>query len=167
VAALLDRGQLILEMDARRAGADHALHQLMRVQHPAETGFGVADDRQEIVHEILVPRPDAAGALNFVGALEGVVDALDHQRHRIDRIQRLVGIHRHIGVVVGGDLPAGQIDGLDAGLGLLHRLPAGQRAQAVDVGLVVISFHRFSAPRCARLYSTGILPRSRTTSSAV
>jgi hypothetical protein len=81
----------------------------------------------------LSPGPIPLGALDFVGALEGVVDALDHHRHRVDRIQRLVGIHRHIAVVVGGDLPAGQVDRLDAGLGLLHGLTAGQRAQAVDV----------------------------------
>jgi hypothetical protein len=124
-------------MDARRAGADHPLHQLMGVEHAAETGFGIADDGQEVVDEILMARPDAASALNFVGALEGVVDALDHRRHRVDRIQRLVGIHRHVGIVVGGDLPAGQIDGLDAGLGLLHGLTAGQRAQAVDIGFGV------------------------------
>ena len=53
------------------------------------------------------------------------------------RIQRLVGIHRHVGVVVGGDLPAGQIDGLEAGLGLLHGLAAGEGAEAVDVGLAL------------------------------
>ncbi len=78
-------------------------------------------------------RTDTASALNFVGAFERVVDALDHCRHRVDRIQRLVGIHCHISIIVRRDLPAGQIDGLDPRLGLLHRLTAGQRTQAVDV----------------------------------
>jgi hypothetical protein len=83
----------------------------------------------------LSPGIDVLRKLDFVGAPEGVVDALDHLGYRVDGIQRLVGIHRRVGVVVGGDLPARQIDCLDAGLDLLHRLAAGQRAEAVDVGL--------------------------------
>ena len=58
-------------------------------------------------------------------------------RHRVDRIQRLVRIHLAGDVRVGGDLPAGQVDRLQAGLHLLHRLVAGHRAQRVDERLVV------------------------------
>jgi hypothetical protein len=58
-------------------------------------------------------------------------------RHRVDRIQRLVRIHLAGGVGVGRDLPAGEIDRLEAGLDLLHRLVAGQRAERVDEGLGV------------------------------
>jgi hypothetical protein len=65
---------------------------------------------------------DAARPLDLVGALEGVVDAADHGRHRVVGVQRLVRVHGFGGVAVGGDLPAGQVDGLEAGLGLLHRL---------------------------------------------
>ena len=49
VAALLDRRQLVLEVDAGGAGVDHRLHQLEGVQHAAEAGFGVGHDRREEV----------------------------------------------------------------------------------------------------------------------
>jgi hypothetical protein len=67
------------------------------------------------------------GPLDLVGAGEGVVDALDHHRHRVGRIQRLVGIHFTGQVGVASHLPAGQVDRLQAGLDLLHGLVAGQR----------------------------------------
>jgi hypothetical protein len=137
VAALLDRSQLVFPVHPGGAGADHRLHQFEGVQHATKTGFGVGDDRREVVDVALVARVDVLRVLDFVGATEGVVDALDDLRYRIDRIQRLVGVHRGVGVVVGGDLPARQIDRLDAGLDLLHRLAAGQRTEAVDVGLVI------------------------------
>ena len=38
----------------RRAGSDHVLHQFEGVQHTAETGFSVGDDRQEVVDEAFV-----------------------------------------------------------------------------------------------------------------
>ena len=137
VAALLDGSELVFEVHAARAGADHGLHQFERVEHAAEAGFGVGHDRREVVDVALVAGVRALGPLDFVGAAEGVVDALDHGRHRVHRIQRLVGVHRRVAVVVGGDLPARQVDRLDAGLDLLHGLAAGERAEAVDVGLAV------------------------------
>jgi len=132
VAALLDRGQLVLEVDARGARLDHRLHQLEGVQHAAETGLGVGDDRREVVDV-----PLALGMLDLVGAHERVVDALDHARHRVDRIERLVRVHLARDVGIGSDLPARQVDRLQAGLDLLHRLVAGERAQRADEGLVV------------------------------
>jgi hypothetical protein len=54
-----------------------------------------------------------------------------------DRVQRLVGVHLAIAVGVARDLPAGQVDRLQAGLDLLHGLVAGQRAERVDEGLGV------------------------------
>ena len=116
---------------------DHGLHQFEAVEHAAEAGFGIGHDRREVVDVALVAGVRALGPLDLVGAAEGVVDALDHLRHRVHRVQRLVGVHRGVAVVVGGDLPARQVDRLDAGLDLLHGLAAGQRAEAVDVGLVV------------------------------
>ena len=47
VAALLDRGELIFEVHAGSASRDHVLHQFEGVEHAAEAGFGVSDDRQE------------------------------------------------------------------------------------------------------------------------
>jgi hypothetical protein len=146
VAALLHRGQLVLEVHARGAGADHRLHQLEGVQHATKARFSVGDDRREEVDVVLVARVHAARALDLVGALEGRVDALDHLGHRIDRIQRLVGVHRHVAVVVGRHLPARQVDGLDARLHLLHRLAGGQRAEAVDVRLGVDELPQLLGP---------------------
>src|SRR5690606_21631816 len=69
-------------------------------------------------------------------ALEGVVDAANHGRNRVVGVQRLVGIHGLGGVAVGGDLPARQIHGFQAGLGLLHRLAGGDRAEGVHITLL-------------------------------
>ena len=71
VAALLDRRELVLEVHAGGARLDHRLHQLERVQHAAEAGFGVGDDRREEVDVAL-----AFHVLDLVGARERVVDAL-------------------------------------------------------------------------------------------
>ena len=49
VPAFLGRGQLILEVHAGGTGLDHLLHQLERVEHPAEARLGVRDDRLEPV----------------------------------------------------------------------------------------------------------------------
>jgi hypothetical protein len=79
VPALLHGSELILEVHACGARFDHRLHELERVQHAAEAGFGVGNDRREEV--------DVAGAfhvLDLVGAHERVVDALDDARHGID-----------------------------------------------------------------------------------
>ena len=148
VAALLDRRQLVLEVRAGGAGGDHVLHQLEGVQHAAEAGFGVGHDRREVVGPARVARIDAARPLDLVGALEGVVDPPHHGRHRIVGVQGLVRVHGFGGVAVGGDLPAGQVDRLDAGFHLLHRLASGQRAQAVDVALAGLAMDQ--APELLR-----------------
>ena len=49
VPALLHRGQLILEVHAGGAGLDHRLHQLERIEHAAEAGFGIGHDRLQVV----------------------------------------------------------------------------------------------------------------------
>ncbi len=132
MAAFLDRGELVFEVHACSTRFDHRLHQLEGIQHAAETGFGIGHDGREIIDVIL-----AFGPLDLVGTLEGVVDALDHHRHRIGRIERLVGIHFTGQVGVAGDLPAGEINRLQAGLDLLHGLVARQGAQGIDERLVV------------------------------
>ena len=131
VTALLDRRQLVFEVHTTRASADHGLHQFVGVQHATETGFRVSDDRSVVVDITLVARANAFGPLDFVRTGEGVIDTLHNLWHRVHRVQRLVGVHGGILVVVGGDLPAGQVDGLDISLDLLHRLATGQRAQSV------------------------------------
>ena len=62
-------GELVLEVHAGGAGLDHRLHQLERVQHAAESGFGVGDDRREEIDVAL-----AFHVLDLVGARERVVD---------------------------------------------------------------------------------------------
>ena len=132
VSALLDGSQLILEVHARGAGLDHRLHQLEGVQHAAEARFRIGDDRREEIDVAL-----AFHVLDLVGANERVVDPAHDLRHRIDRIERLVGIHLAGDVRVGGDLPSGKVDGLESGLHLLQRLVARQRTQRGDERLVL------------------------------
>jgi hypothetical protein len=117
---------------ARGAGLNHGLHQLEGVQHAAEAGFRVGHDGGEEVDVVLAFAP-----LDLVRALEGGVDLLDDLGHGVHRVQRLVGVHLAVAVGVASDLPARQVDRLQAGFHLLHGLVAGQRAQRVDEGLGV------------------------------
>ena len=131
MAALLDRCQLVLEVDARRTRLDHRFHKLEGIEHATEARFRVGDNRREVV--------DAAGAfhvLDLVRAHEGIVDALHHRRHRIDRIQRLIRVHLASNVSVRSHLPSGEINRLEAGLHLLHRLVATHGAERVDKRLI-------------------------------
>lgn len=123
--------------NTRRAGLDHRLHQLERVQHAAEAGFRVRDDRREEIDVAFVAGVLAFRPLDLVGARQRVVDALDDERHRVRRIQRLVRVHFTGDVRVAGHLPARQIDGLQPGLHLLHRLVACERAQRIDEWFLV------------------------------
>ena len=61
VPALLLAGELVLEVHARRAGFDHRLHDLERVERAAETGLGVGDDRREVVACRRAPRRAGSG----------------------------------------------------------------------------------------------------------
>ena len=132
MAALLLGGELVLEMDAGGARLDIGLHDLEAVQRPAEAGLGVGDDR----HEPVAARA-AFHMLDLVGALERAVDPAAELGAGIGGIERLIGIHGAGGVGVGGDLPARQIDRLQAGADHLHRLVAGDRAERVHIILAV------------------------------
>ena len=103
---------------------------------PPKPGLGVGHDRRQPVRRppSLPPR---LGPGDLVGAQQRVVDPADHLRHRVDRVQALVRVGLPGQVGVGGDLPAGQVDGLQPGLDLLHGLVAGQRAERVDVPLAL------------------------------
>jgi hypothetical protein len=87
------------------------------------------------------PKPASAsatiGVIDLIGAQQRVVDAAHDRRHRIRGIQRLVRIHLARQVRVARDLPARQIDGIQAGFYLLHGLVTRQSTQRVDVGLLV------------------------------
>ena len=128
VAALLLRGQLVLPVRAGDTGGDHGLLQLVDVERAAEAGLAVGDDRGEPV----LHRAVALDLGDLVGTHQRVVDAAHHLRHRVGRVEALVGVGVSGQVGVAGDLPARQVDGLQAGAHLLHGHVAGQRAERVD-----------------------------------
>jgi hypothetical protein len=170
VAALLHGSQLVFEVHAGCACGNHVLHQFEGVQHAAETGFCVGHDGQEVVDEFLVAGVDATAPLDFVSALEGVVDAAHHGGHRVVGVQRLVGVHGFGRVAVSGNLPARQVHGFQAGLGLLHGLAGGDGAESVDVALLgtaVDLFPQLFSTALGQRVLDGQLPRRRTTSAAV
>ena len=76
-------------------------------------------------------------AMDLVGALQGVVDGAHHRGHAVGRIEALVRIHLAAQVGVARHLPAAQVDRLEPGLHLLHRLIAGERAERGHVRLRV------------------------------
>ncbi len=134
-------GQLVFEVHSGSAGLDHAFHQLEGVERSAEAGLGVGHDGQKVV----AVRP-AFHVLYLVGAAQRVVDPSHDVGHAIGRVQTLVGIHLSGVIGVGGHLPSTQINGRQAGLGHLHGLVSGQRAQGVDVGLECDEFPQFFRP---------------------
>jgi len=132
VPALLLAGELVLEVHARRAGLDHRLHDLERIERAAETGLGVGDDRREVVERVA-----PLGVLDLVGPAEGVVDGSHQGRRTVAGVQALIGIHLPGEVGVGRDLPAAQVDGLQTGLDHLDCLVTRHGTQGGDVGLGV------------------------------
>jgi hypothetical protein len=68
---------------------------------------------------------------DLVRAQQRVVDAAHDRRHRIRRIQGLVRVHLTREVGIARDLPAGEVDRLESGTHLLHRLVAGQCTQRI------------------------------------
>ncbi len=134
VAALLLRRELVFPVRTGDAGRDHGLLQLVDVERATEACFAVGDDRGG---EPVVDGGVALDLGDLVGAQQGVVDAAHDLRDRVGRVEALVGVGVSGQVRVTGDLPAGQVDGLEACTDLLNGLVTGQRAQRVDVVLVV------------------------------
>ncbi len=132
VAALLRRGELVLEVDRGRPRLDHGLHQLEGVEHAAEARLGVGDDRRiPVGHLLAQPR---AGA-DLVGPLQGVVDPPHQRGHAIDRVEALIGIGLLGGVRVAGHLPAADVNRLQPRLHHFHGLGPGLGPQRADVRL--------------------------------
>ena len=78
--------------------------------------------------------------MQLIGSQQGVVDPLDHRRHRISRIQGLVGIHLAGQIRITRDLPTREVDCAQAGSHLLHGLVTGQGPQGIgEVVLVQIA----------------------------
>ena len=134
VTALLGRAELILEVDPGRAGLDHRLHQLEGIERAAEARLGVGHDRQ---HVVAARAALGLAPLDLVGPPERVVEASDQRRHRVRRVEGLVGIHLPGEIGVAGHLPARQVQGGQPRLGELDRLPAGHGPQGVHVVHVV------------------------------
>ncbi len=134
MAALLFRCELVFEMHARSARLDKCLHDFKSVERPAKTGFRVSDNRREpgVNRQALAFR-----GFDLVGALQGLVDALAQFRCGVGGVERLVGIHGGRGVGVRCDLPAGQVNRLEASADHLHGLITRQGAERVDEILLV------------------------------
>ena len=124
VAALLFAGELVLEVDARSTGLDHALHELEGVEGSPEARLGVGDDGQEPV-----TGNATLAVLDLVRPLEGVVETLHQGGHRVGGVEALVRVGLARGVGIRRHLPAGAVDGLQAGLGHLNGLAAGHGAE--------------------------------------
>ena len=132
MAALLFGRELVLEMDACRAGLDIGFHDLERIQRAAKSGLGVGHDRREPI-----ARDFALGMFDLVGALKSAVDLAGELRTGIGRIERLIGIHGAGDIGVGRDLPAGKVNCFETAANHLHRLVAGDGAQGMHIGPLV------------------------------
>ncbi len=125
VAALLLRGQLVLEVDTRRSGFNHGLHEFERVQRTAEPGLGVGNDRSKPVRSI----PVLFRVFDLVGAHESLIDTPDQLGNAVGWIEALIGVRLPRLVGVGGHLPAAHVNRLQSGPDLLHCLIAGERPE--------------------------------------
>src|SRR6266511_1942215 len=130
MAALLLGRELILVVDAGRSGFDHRAHELVRLQRAAEASFRVGDDRQQPV--------DFASfdGFDLAGTEQRVVQAPDERGRAVRWVEALIGIGLPGQVRVGGDLPAREVNRLQAGLRHLHGLAARQRSEGGDVLIV-------------------------------
>ena len=121
MSALLRRRKLVFEVNAGRARFNHALHQLKRVQGSAESSFRIGNQRR---------KPGFSGShfsfrmMHLVRALQRVINPPAEIRNAVRGIQTLIGIHRARIIRVGSDLPSTDVDRLQPGLHLLHRLVA-------------------------------------------
>ena len=150
VAAFFLARELILEMHAGRAGFDHRFDQFEDIERAAETGFGIGHDRREPVDLVL-----AFGVRDLVGALQRLVDPPNDRRNAVRRVKTLVGIHLPGEIRVGRDLPAAEINCLQPGLHLLHRLIAGERAERGHERLASAAASTISPRRGARESARG------------
>ena len=105
VTAFFNCGQLVFKVHTGSTRGNHVFHQFKCVQHAAETSFCIGHDRQEVVDEIFAAGLDAAAPLDFISALEGVIDAADHGGYRIVGVQGLIRVHGLRRVAVCGHLP--------------------------------------------------------------
>ena len=117
-------------MNAGSARLDIGFHDLEAVERATKAGFGIGDNRCKPVARDLAFRE-----FDLVGALQGAIDLARQLGTGIGGVERLVGIHGPGDIGVGSNLPARQIDRLQAGTDLLHRLIARHGAKRIDIGL--------------------------------
>ena len=139
VAAFLFGGELIFVVDGGGAGTDHGFAEFKGVERSSEACFGVCHDGEEVVGGGV-----AFGVVDLVGTDEGVVDAAHHFGDRVVGVEGLVGVGGGGGVAVGGNLPAGEVDGAESGFGHFHGLVAGDGAEGGDVGVRVEEVPEFA-----------------------
>ena len=128
MATLLFARELVLKVDTSSTGFDHAAHQLIGVERTAEAGLGVGHDWDEPVNRIVT-----LGPRDLVGARQCIVESTHHRGHAVGWVEALVGVDLAGQVAVGRDLPAAQVDGLEATLDHLDGLAAGEGAEGVHV----------------------------------
>ena len=111
-------------MHTTGARFDHGFHEFKGIQDPTKARFRISHNRYKVIDIVFPGR-----MLDFVGTFERVIDSANHRGYRIDRVKRLIRIHRVGDVGVGSHLPARQVNGFSSRLDLLYRLPARQRTQ--------------------------------------
>ena len=128
----LRAGELVFEVNPRRARFDHGFHQLKGVQRPSETRLRIGHDGRKPVNITFV-----LGVLDLIGALECIIDAAHHVGHAVSRIEALIRIHLPGEIGVACHLPAAQVDRFQAGLHLLYGLVSCKRAKRTHERLIV------------------------------
>ncbi len=141
VSALFRRRQLIFKVHGSRARADQRLGQFERIEVAAKARLGVGNDGSQPVDVGF-----AFHVVNLIGAQQRIVDALDHFRYRIDRVEALIRIHLAGGIGVAGHLPSRAVDGFQARLHGLDGLIAGHAPQA--------RHHRFAMQQPPELFGS-------------
>src|SRR2546427_8031031 len=128
MSALLRGGELVLEMHAGRAGLDHRLRDLERMERSAEAGLRVGHDRREPVDVVL-----AGHVLLLIFPTLCVADPSHDVRDTVGRVQAQIGVHLTRVVAVRRDLPSAQVDRTESCADLLDRLVPGEGAEGLDV----------------------------------
>src|SRR2546427_897233 len=128
VAALLRGRELVLEVHSGRAGLDHRLRDLERMERTTEPGLRIGHDRCEPVHVVL-----AGHVLLLILATECVVDPTHDVRDAVGWIQAQIGVHVTRIIPVRRDLPSAQVDRAESGADLLDRLVPGEGPEGLDV----------------------------------
>src|SRR5947209_12829672 len=104
-------------MHTCRASFDHRFHQLKDIQWTTKTSLGIGHNGSKPVGMTL-----ALCHLDLIRSLQSLVNAAHDMRNAIGGVETLVRVHVPGKISVGGNLPAAQINGLQASLYLLYSL---------------------------------------------